>query len=72
MKTCIITTDTYLNHNTGLGHPENADRVSSLIQNASTNDQSYILGSLKEEQAQSVIDLLKKEEQEETFFHGYD
>ena len=44
---------------------EKAERVSSLIQNASTNDQSYILGSLKEEQAQSVIDLLKKEEQEE-------
>ena len=44
---------------------ENAERISSLIQNASTNDQSYILGSLKEEQAQSVIDLLKKEEQEE-------
>ena len=44
---------------------ENSERVSSLIQNASTNDQSYILGSLKEEQAQSVIDLLKKEEQEE-------
>ena len=44
---------------------ENEERVSSLIQNASTNDQSYILGSLKEEQAQSVIDLLKKEEQEE-------
>ena len=44
---------------------ENAERVSSLIQNASTNDQSYILGSLNEEQAQSVIDLLKKEEQEE-------
>ena len=44
---------------------ENAERVSSLIQNASTNNQSYILGSLNEEQAQSVIDLLKKEEQEE-------
>ena len=44
---------------------ENAEKISSLIHNASTNDQSYILGSLKEEQAQSVIDLLKKEEQEE-------
>ena len=44
---------------------ENAERISSLIQNASTNDQSFILGSLKEELAQSVIDLLKKEEQEE-------
>ena len=41
------------------------DRVASLIQNASTNDQSYILGFLQEEQAQSVIDLLEKEEQEE-------
>ena len=27
MKTGIITTDTYLNHNTGQGHPERADRV---------------------------------------------
>ena len=44
---------------------ENAERISTLIQSASTNDQSYILGSLKEEQAQSVIDLLNKEEQEE-------
>ncbi len=44
---------------------ENAERIANLIQRASTNDQSYILGSLKEEQAQSVIDLLNKEEQEE-------
>jgi len=44
---------------------ENADRIANLIQRASTNDQSYILGSLKEEQAQFVIDLLNKEEQEE-------
>ncbi len=33
MKTGIITTDTYLNHNTGQGHPENADRVSVIIEN---------------------------------------
>ena len=33
MKTGIITTDTYSNHNTGLGHPENADRVSVVIEN---------------------------------------
>lgn len=44
---------------------KSAKRVASLIQNASTNDQSYILGFLQEEQAQSVIDLLEKEEQEE-------
>ena len=33
MKTGIITTDTYLNHNTGEGHPERADRVSVVINN---------------------------------------
>ena len=33
MKTAIVTTDTYLNHNTGQGHPENADRVSIVIEN---------------------------------------
>ena len=44
---------------------KSAKRVANLIQNASTNDQSYILGFLQEEQAQSVIDLLNKEEQEE-------
>ena len=33
MKTGIITTDTYLNHKTGLGHPESADRVSVIIEN---------------------------------------
>ena len=32
MKTGIITTDTYLNHNTGQGHPERADRVSAVIE----------------------------------------
>ena len=33
MKTGIITTDTFLNHDTGLGHPERADRVSIIINN---------------------------------------
>ncbi len=33
MKTGIITTDTYSNHNTGPGHQENADRVSVVIEN---------------------------------------
>ena len=33
MKTGIITTDTYLNHDTGQGHPERADRVSVVIEN---------------------------------------
>tara|TARA_B110000438_G_scaffold294614_1_gene336310 strand:+ start:55 stop:978 length:924 start_codon:yes stop_codon:yes gene_type:complete len=31
MKTGIITTDTYQNHDTGKGHPERADRVTVII-----------------------------------------
>ena len=31
MKTCIITTDTCLNHDTGHGHPERPDRVKTII-----------------------------------------
>ena len=37
MKTGIITTETYLNHNTGQGHPERADRVSVVIENLKKN-----------------------------------
>ena len=33
MKTCIITTNSFINHNTGLGHPERADRVSVIVEN---------------------------------------
>ncbi len=44
---------------------ENPERIAKLIQSGSTNDQSYILGALNHLQAQSIIDLLKKEEQEE-------
>ena len=32
MKTGIITTDSYLNHETGQGHPERPDRVSVVIE----------------------------------------
>ena len=37
MKTGIITTDTYLNHDTGQGHPERPDRVSVVIENLKKN-----------------------------------
>ena len=33
MKTGLITSDTYKNHNTGDGHPENIDRVTTVIDN---------------------------------------
>ena len=37
MKTGIITTETYLDHDTGQGHPERADRVSVVIENLKKN-----------------------------------
>ncbi len=33
MKTGLITSETYQNHNTGDGHPENIDRVTAIIDN---------------------------------------
>ena len=40
-------------------------QVVDLLENAPTNDQSYILGILEDSQSKAVIDLLKREEQEE-------
>ena len=33
MKTGLITSETYQNHNTGEGHPEKIDRVTAVIDN---------------------------------------
>ena len=33
MKTALVTSDTYKNHNTGEGHPEKIDRVTAVINN---------------------------------------
>ncbi len=33
MKTALITSNTYQNHNTGAGHPEKIDRVTAIIEN---------------------------------------
>ena len=33
MKTCLVTSDTYQNHDTGNGHPEKIDRVTAIIEN---------------------------------------
>jgi len=37
VKTAIITSDSSLNHNTGIGHPEKPDRVSTVIENLKKN-----------------------------------
>ena len=50
MKTGLITSDTYQNHNTGEGHPEKIDRVTAVIKNfnidrsnLSTTEKNYKL-----------------------------
>ena len=42
-----------------------SDEIANLIQDASTNDQRYILEALKEDQAKSVMELLETDEKEE-------
>ena len=46
MKTGIITSDSYLNHDTGQGHPERADRVSIVIENLKKNKLNKIFKSV--------------------------
>ena len=37
MSTAIVTSDTSINHETGLGHPEKPDRVTTVIKNLKKN-----------------------------------
>ena len=43
MKTGLITTDTYKNHNTGNGHPEKVDRVTAIIDNFKKVDNKNLI-----------------------------
>ena len=43
MKTCLITSDTYKNHNTGNGHPEKIDRVTAIIDNFKKVDNKNLI-----------------------------
>ena len=69
MKTGLITSDTYQNHNTGEGHPEKIDRVTAVIDNfkkldnknliwkkPTKFDQSFLIKTHSSE----YIDLVKK------------
>ena len=42
MKTGLITSDTYQNHNTGDGHPEKIDRVTVVINNFKKQKNKYL------------------------------
>ena len=44
---------------------EDPERIADIIRNASTNDQSFLLGALNQTKAQAIIHQLNKEEQEE-------
>ena len=43
MKTGLITSNTYQNHNTGAGHPEKIDRVTAVIENFKKKDKKILL-----------------------------
>ena len=43
MKTGLITSDTYKNHNTGYGHPEKIDRVTAIIDNFKKVDNKNLI-----------------------------
>ena len=43
MKTGLIITDTYQNHNTGDGHPEKIDRVTAVIDNFKKLDNKNLI-----------------------------
>ncbi len=43
MKTGLITSDTYQNHNTGDGHPEKIDRVTAIIDNLKKLDNKNLI-----------------------------
>jgi acetoin utilization deacetylase AcuC-like enzyme len=43
MKTGLITSDTYQNHNTGDGHPEKIDRVTAVIDNFKKLDNKHLI-----------------------------
>ena len=43
MITCLVTSDTYQNHNTGEGHPEKIDRVTAVIDNFKKLDNKNLI-----------------------------
>ena len=47
MKTAIVISETSSNHNTGLGHPENSDRVNAIINNLKKNKKLIWKKSIK-------------------------
>ena len=55
MKTGIVTTDTYQNHNTGKGHPEKIDRVTAVIDNFKKIDNKELIWKKPTKFDQSIL-----------------
>ena len=55
MKTGLITTDTYKNHNTGEGHPEKIDRVTAVIENFKKLDNKNLVWKKPSSFEQSIL-----------------
>ena len=55
MKTGLITSDTYQNHNTGEGHPEKIDRVTAVIENFKILDNKNLVWKKPSSFEQSIL-----------------
>ncbi len=55
MKTGLITSDTYQNHNTGEGHPEKIDRVTAVIENFKKLDNTNLVWKKPSSFEQSIL-----------------
>ena len=55
MKTGLITSDTYQNHNTGEGHPEKIDRVAAIIENFKKLDNKNLVWKKPSNFEQSIL-----------------
>lgn len=55
MKTGLITSDTYQNHNTGEGHPEKIDRVTVVIENFKKLDNKNLVWKKPSNFEQSIL-----------------
>ena len=57
MKTGLITSNTYQNHNTGDGHPEKIDRVTAIIDNFKKLDKKKLLWKKPVEFDKSLLEI---------------
>ena len=57
MRTGLITSDTYQNHNTGDGHPEKVDRVTAVINNFKKLDNKNLVWKKPSKFDQSLLEI---------------